>query len=86
MLHYHGDFDWPGVAIAGRIFRNFAAQPWRFDEAAYISIWDRKGRPLDGAAARTPWSPSLASAMELNRRAYDEEAIADILLADLESG
>jgi len=30
-LAYHGDFDWPGIAIADRILRRYpAARPWQF--------------------------------------------------------
>lgn len=82
-LHYHGDFDWPGIGIAERIMRDFGAQPWRFDEAAYLAVADRRGRSLAGASIATPWSPRLAPAMAKNERAYDEEALVDLLLPDL---
>lgn len=82
-LHYHGDFDWPGVGIAECIMRDFGAHPWRFDEAAYRAVADRSGRSLAGASIPTPWSPGLALAMAKKERAYDEEALADLLIPDL---
>jgi len=39
-LHYHGDFDWPGIRIGNVVVRDFGARPWRFgaaDYAAYIN-------------------------------------------------
>ncbi len=34
-LRYHGDFDWPGVAIAGSVMRRHGARPWRMSAADY---------------------------------------------------
>lgn len=34
IVRYHGDFDWPGVAIAGRLFAA-GAMPWRMATADY---------------------------------------------------
>lgn len=45
-LRYHGDFDWPGVAIGNFVMRSFGAQPWRFDAGDYAAT---RGRRLDGA-------------------------------------
>ena len=50
---YHGDFDWPGIAIARRIFDR-GARPWRFGRMDYV---DAVGRlPADnrlGLSGRT---------------------------------
>src|SRR5262249_38004917 len=29
-LHYHGDFDWPGLCIGNHLMRAHGALPWRF--------------------------------------------------------
>lgn len=82
-LWYHGDFDWPGVAIAGRIFAQTGARPWRYDAQAYREAAKHRGRTLSGAPQPTPWSPALCEAMQDKGQAYDEESLTDTLLADL---
>lgn len=83
-LFYHGDFDWPGVAIAERIFQECGAQPWCFDAQSYLAAAAREGRSLSGNPIPTPWSPDLAELMEHTGIAYDEELLADVLLSNLE--
>ena len=34
-LRYHGDFDWPGIAIANFVIRRHNASPWRLSAADY---------------------------------------------------
>lgn len=84
-LWYHGDFDWPGIAIAARIFAEFGAKPWLFDNHAYEQAKPLESRPLVGGAIPTPWSPALSSTMQNHGRAYDEERLAEFLLNDLMS-
>lgn len=82
-LHYHGDFDWAGIAIAERVFRQFGAVPWLFDADAYGKARGHTGRSLQGGPVSTPWSPRLSEEMRIRGTAYDEELLADILLDDL---
>jgi uncharacterized protein (TIGR02679 family) len=85
-LHYHGDFDWPGLRIGNQLVREHDARPWRFSAADYRAALvgaPRPGRPLDDAAVRALWDDALAGAMLAERLAIDEEAIADVLLGDL---
>lgn len=82
-LHYHGDFDWAGVAIADRIIREFSAIPWKFDAEAYGDALRYRGRPLLGTPVPTPWASNLRDKMAESKRAYDEELLADTLLEDL---
>jgi uncharacterized protein (TIGR02679 family) len=86
VLHYHGDFDWPGLRIAGQVLREHGARPWRMGAADYLAAVaraPRPGRTLADAAVDTPWDAALAAAMRQERLAIDEEALAETLLADL---
>lgn len=82
-LHYHGDFDWPGIGIAARVIGEFSADPWRFGEADYVTASRSPGRALVGAHQPTPWSPGLGPIMSKTKRAYDEELLVDPLIEDL---
>lgn len=83
-LRYHGDFDWPGIAIASRII-DAGALPWRFTEQDYIDAVRRccSGLPLVGNATKTTWDPSLASAMTRMGIAVHEESLVSLLIEDL---
>jgi uncharacterized protein (TIGR02679 family) len=86
VVRYHGDFDWPGIAIARRIIGQ-RAQPWRLGCADYYEAVERlpAGRRLmlTGRAETTPWDSGLSPAMIAANVAVHEEAIVDLLLADL---
>jgi uncharacterized protein (TIGR02679 family) len=82
-LRYHGDFDWPGITIAGLVLRRFGAHPWRLDEAAYRAAARAGGRPLAGRAQPTPWDGGLSVAMRELGVQVEEERVLDDLLADL---
>ncbi|MAO81305.1 MAG: TIGR02679 family protein [Nocardioides sp.] len=86
LVRYHGDFDWPGVVIAGRILAA-GVQPWRMgasdyeDAVAAASSADKL--PLAGTPGATPWDPQLAVSMSRIGVAVHEEALLNVLLADL---
>jgi uncharacterized protein (TIGR02679 family) len=86
MVHYHGDFDWPGIAIARRILQR-GAQPWRLAHGDYHEAVEHlpaeQRLMLTGRTETTPWDPELASAMAGANVAVHEEAIVDLLLTDL---
>lgn len=84
-LYYHGDFDWPGVAIARDVIDRHDAVPWRMSAADYIDAVTTDGQhiPLAGRERPTPWDPALAEAMTRWERAVYEEAVADPLIEDL---
>jgi uncharacterized protein (TIGR02679 family) len=86
VVRYHGDFDWPGIAIARRIFDR-GAQPWRFGRDDYVDAIDRldadRRLGLSGRAEATPWDEGLRAAMTAADVAVHEEAIVHLLLADL---
>jgi uncharacterized protein (TIGR02679 family) len=84
-LRYHGDFDWPGIAIASGIVTRHKAEPWRLGAADYAAAIGVNGGfvALAGAPHPTPWDEELAPAMLAAERAVHEEAVADALIADL---
>jgi uncharacterized protein (TIGR02679 family) len=79
-LLYHGDFDWPGVAIGNFVMRTFGAIPWHFAADDYEP---GRGRPLEGRPIIAQWDEALALKMARHGVALDEEAVADSLLGDL---
>jgi uncharacterized protein (TIGR02679 family) len=84
-LRYHGDFDWPGIAIANSVIRRHNATPWRLSVADYQEAVreDADHVKLSGRPQPTPWDPALADAMAAAARAVYEESVADPLIADL---
>ncbi|MFE9812744.1 TIGR02679 family protein [Streptomyces sp. NPDC005548] len=86
---YHGDFDWPGIALANRVIRCYDALPWRMSAADYEHLAARsqaKGIPqlaLDGPPVSADWDPDLAATMTALGVALHEEATLDLLVADL---
>ena len=85
-LRYHGDFDWPGVAIAGSVMARHGAVPWRMSASDYLAGVRADGQhvPLAGAPVPTPWDDQLAKAMTGMGRAVYEESVTDALLSDLQ--
>ncbi|MHB1615491.1 MAG: TIGR02679 family protein [Actinomycetes bacterium] len=83
-LDYHGDFDWPGLLIAGRIAEAVGARPWRMGADDYLSAVSafRGGLPLEGRPTPSPWDPRLAHAMADTGLAVHEEALLPGLLED----
>jgi uncharacterized protein (TIGR02679 family) len=84
-LAYHGDFDWPGVAITAKVIERHGAWPWRMTAVDYLSGAKASDTfvALRGEPAPTPWEPGLGETMRATGRAIYEEAVADQLLADL---
>lgn len=81
---YHGDFDWPGLRIAGFLRTHVHWRPWRYEAADYIALV-RSGtvsRRLNNRPAASPWDPRLAEAMAAGGLAIEEEAVSDLLAAD----
>lgn len=86
-LQYHGDFDWAGLKIGNWVVRACGAQPWRYGAADYLTAIGRlavPGRNLGAESVEADWAPGLAQAMHTDGRAIDEEAVAAILIRDLE--
>jgi uncharacterized protein (TIGR02679 family) len=86
-LRYHGDFDWPGLAIATAVMRRHGARPWRLSARDYLSgiRLHAEHVPLSGTPQPTPWDPELSQAMMTTGRVLFEESVADGLIRDLSS-
>ena len=84
-LRYHGDFDWPGIAIANSIINRHNASAWRMSATDYQEAIreDADHVKLSGLPQPTRWDPALADAMSATGRAVYEESVADLLIADL---
>ena len=86
-VRYHGDFDWPGVAIAGRVMGQ-GARPWRMSAEDYTTAAAELDADhaitLTGRPAPTPWDPGLATAMSARGLAVHEEFVLPALLDDLD--
>jgi uncharacterized protein (TIGR02679 family) len=84
-LRYHGDFDWPGIAIANSVINRHNATPWRMSATDYQEATreDADYVKLSGIPQPTRWDPALAEAMTAVGRAVYEESVADPLIADL---
>jgi uncharacterized protein (TIGR02679 family) len=88
-IHYHGDFDWRGLAIASVVFRKLPrARPWRYGAIHYQqAVGAGLGTmPLWGKPQSTVWDPPLAAAMAVAGVAIYEEQVLPDLLTDLASG
>jgi uncharacterized protein (TIGR02679 family) len=87
-LRYHGDFDWPGIAIGNIVMTNFHAQSWRFGANDYRMAVDSSAvstRRLDGPGRDAGWDDRLKEAMLQFGVPVDEEAVVATLLQDLGS-
>ncbi len=86
-LHYHGDFDWPGIHIANHVLRTWQARPWCLAAADYEAATNNAPharRDLADSGPEASWDKLLAPAMRHHGLAIAEEAVADALLEDLE--
>lgn len=75
---YHGDFDWPGLAMAADAGRRYGAKPWLMTAEDYENA--PGSLPLKGSPVESPWDPELAAAMRHRGVAVHEEAVLDQLI------
>ncbi|ENK3929218.1 DUF2397 family protein [Pseudomonas aeruginosa] len=88
-LHYHGDYDWPGIVIGNHVMRTWQAVPWRFGCRDYLeAMMVAQTRPRDLAlnGVEALWDKALHTAMDTQGLAIPEEAVASTLLDDLSHG
>lgn len=87
VLHYHGDFDWPGLHIANHVMRTWRATPWRLsinDYMAAVRAASHTRPNLNKSEVVADWDSLLAPAMTKHGLAIAEEAVAETLLDDLD--
>jgi uncharacterized protein (TIGR02679 family) len=85
-IHWHSDFDWPGLRITAAAVRRLNAAPWLMGAADYQAALQASSEPLKGQPAASPWDQRLAELMQSSGRAVTEENHLAALLADLVSG
>ncbi|MDR6415537.1 uncharacterized protein (TIGR02679 family) [Pseudarthrobacter sulfonivorans] len=85
-LHYHGDFDWPGIAIANRVIARCRARPWQMTSDNYLQAVRLDGPELVGNHIAPVWDPELGAAMRSRGRAVHEETVLGLLLDALAAG
>ncbi|HBO3116969.1 TPA: TIGR02679 family protein [Pseudomonas aeruginosa] len=85
-LHYHGDYDWPGIGIGNHVMRTWQAIPWRFgcrDYLAAVMVAPTRPRDLDVFGIEALWDTELRAAMDTQGLAIPEEAVVSTLVGDL---
>ena len=80
-IRYHGDFDWPGVAMANQLVAMFEVEPWHMSADDYLDSPARL--PLLGAEVSPAWDDELGAAMRHRGLAVHEEAVLGPLLGSL---
>jgi len=87
-LRYHGDFDWPGIAIANRLVERLGVRPWLMAAPDYersaVGGSPSARLALAGRPVEPVWDPELGAAMRHRGIAVHEEAVLDDLLTALD--
>ncbi len=81
-IAYHGDFDWGGLRIANRLYRQFHFRPWRYSAADYNpqGLAHRKLKP---PPAKALWDEALSVRIKSAGVAVEEESVIQELIEDL---
>lgn len=85
-LRYHGDFDWPGIALAERAIGRYGADPWRMRAEDYLDGLVPGAPELVGRPVEPSWDAELGAAMRSRGRAVHEETVLNDLLEALHVG
>jgi uncharacterized protein (TIGR02679 family) len=80
-LRYHGDFDWPGIAMTNQLIGMFDVQPWHMTADVYLK--SPACLPLVGPEVLPVWDAELGAAMNHRGLAVHEEAVLGTLLDSL---
>lgn len=84
-LRYHGDFDWPGVAIANRAIDRYGVVPWRMTADDYTRAVRADGLRLGEGVVEPDWDSELGAAMRSRDRVVHEESVLAELVDALAS-
>lgn len=82
-LRYHGDFDWPGIALANRAIARHGVRPWRMSADDYLQASSVGGTTLAGSPVEPDWDAELGAAMRRHGRAVHEESVLSVLIGQL---
>lgn len=82
-LRYHGDFDWPGIAIANRLVAEAGVAPWLMGASDYERGLTGARLQLAGTPVDPVWDGELGAAMRHHGLAIHEEAVLPRILAAL---
>jgi uncharacterized protein (TIGR02679 family) len=82
-IHWHSDFDWPGLRATGAAIRRLGAMPWLMGADDYRAALPASTEPLRGPRAESPWDTRLADLMQASGRTVTEERQLAALLAEL---
>lgn len=82
-LLYHGDFDWPGVAIANRAIAKYAVRPWRMAAEDYVQALSPGAPELVGRPVEPCWDAELGAAMRTYGRVVHEESVLASLVSTM---
>ncbi len=85
-LRYHGDFDWPGIALANRAIARHGVRPWRMAADDYLQALSVGGTTLAGPPVEPTWDAELGAAMRRHGRAVHEESVLSALIDGLGGG
>jgi uncharacterized protein (TIGR02679 family) len=84
-IHWHSDFDWPGLRTTAAAIRRLGATPWLMGADDYRAALPASTESLKGPRADSPWDPRLAELMQASGRAVTEERQLTALLTELAS-
>ena len=82
-IHWHSNFDWPGLRSTAAAIRRLAAAPWLMGADDYRAALPASTESVRGQPAESPWDPRLAELMHASGRAVTEDRQITAMLADL---
>jgi uncharacterized protein (TIGR02679 family) len=82
-IHWHSDFDWPGLRMTAAAIRRLGATAWLMGADDYRGALAASSELLKGPTAESPWDRRLADLMQASGRAVTEERQLATLLAEL---
>jgi uncharacterized protein (TIGR02679 family) len=82
-IHWHANFDWPGLRSTAAAIRGLGASPWLMGADDYRTALPASTESVKGQPAESPWDPRLAELMHASGRAVTEGQQLTALLADL---
>jgi uncharacterized protein (TIGR02679 family) len=82
-IHWHSDFDWPGLRTTAAAIRRLGAQPWLMSADDYRAALPASTESLKGPRAASPWDTRLAELMQASGRAVTEERQLTALLTGI---